>query len=166
MNGRSTSASAGFGWVSVSGRSRVPSPPTRHERRISRSRRLDFGAPDPLVDEAGGPDARGIEEVSAVHEQRVRHPAAISSQASSANCAHSVTRIAASAPSSASSALAADLDAGEHLGARGLGDRVERDHCRALGLEARREHEARRLAHVVRVGLEREAEQGDALADE
>ena len=76
MNGRSTSASAGFGWVSVSGRSRVPSPPTSTRARISSSAPHGGRGPatDPLVGEARGLEPPRIEEVAPVHDQRVRHP--------------------------------------------------------------------------------------------
>ena len=45
-----------------------PLPADEHDR-------LHHGPPDALVGVAGGAQARGIEEVTSVHDQRVRHPA-------------------------------------------------------------------------------------------
>ena len=75
---------------------------------------------------------------------------------------HSVTSTAASAPASAAALDVRDLDAVE--GPSAVGDRIPRADVGALGEQPAREHEARRLAHVVGVGLEGEPEQRDRLA--
>ena len=56
-----------------------------------------------------------------------------------------------------------ELGPGEHRLRLVEGDRIPRSDARPLGQEPTCEHEARRLAHVVRVGLEREPEQCDGL---
>src|SRR6266542_6734434 len=75
MNGRSTSGIAGFGCVSVSGRRRVPSPPTRTSACISPALAsgVDAVAADALVGEACCAQGGWIEEVPTVDDERVRH---------------------------------------------------------------------------------------------
>ncbi len=91
---------------------------------------------------------------------------ATSAQSSSRNSGHSVTSTTASAPSSASSAELGVVDARHQPARLVLGDRVVGTHARAVRLQARGQHERGGLAHVVRLGLEGEPEQRDALADE
>ena len=81
------------------------------------------------------------------------------------NSPHSVTITAASAPVTASSSESASSTPSPSARA-GVPhrDRVVADHVGALGPQARRQHQARRLAHVVGVGLERQPEQRDAAA--
>src|SRR5262245_61528524 len=69
MNGRSTSVTTGFGIPVVSGRSLVPSPPTRMTACTL------LVPADALVDEAGGVDRRGIERVAPVDHDLARHRA-------------------------------------------------------------------------------------------
>src|ERR1700726_3982025 len=86
MKGRSTSGTTGFGTVEVSGRSRVPSPPARitacirallpgsgHARCPPLPARRSPPA-YPLVDEARGADAVGVERVAPVDDQVTAHP--------------------------------------------------------------------------------------------
>src|SRR6187551_2896073 len=75
MNGRSTSGTTGLGTREVSGRSRVPSPPARMRACTGRALAgaVARGAPDRLVDEAGGARGVGVDEVAAVDEQRAAH---------------------------------------------------------------------------------------------
>ena len=60
----------------------------------------------------------------------------------------------------------AHLRARDQLARTVLRDRVVGLDPRALALEPRGKHDARCLAHVIGVGLERKAEQRDLLADE
>src|SRR6476469_3167540 len=67
-NGRSTSVMTGLGCRDVSGRRRVPSPPTRMTACMA------LMAPaDALVDEPGRADGVGVERVAAVDEQVAVH---------------------------------------------------------------------------------------------
>ena len=75
---------------------------------------------------------------------------------------HSVTITAACAPRTASATLATTSTPFGSFVA--VGDRVPGAHLGAFGEEPRREDDRRRFAHVVRVRLEREAEQRDLLA--
>jgi len=58
------------------------------------------------------------------------------------------------------------VHAADELARLVLGDRVEHADLGAVGLQPRAQHERRRLAHVVGVGLEREPEQADRAAHE
>src|SRR5512146_1544776 len=69
MNGRLTSGTTGLGIVDVSGRSRVPSPPTRMSACTERL------PADALVDEPGVARDRRIDEVAAVDQNLAGHPA-------------------------------------------------------------------------------------------
>ena len=158
MNGRSTSASAGFGSVSVNGRSRVPSPPTSTTACITASR-----CPRTCSRRRGG---GRVEEVPAVHDQRVRHPAGellpielaeLRPLGDQDRRVGGVERLGGGS---------AQLDARQQLLGGALGNRVVGDHGRPLALEARGEHQARSLAHVIGVRLERQAEEGDPLPDQ
>src|ERR671928_712152 len=80
MNGRSTSGTTGFGTVEVSGRSRVPSPPTRITACTtslppwSRGRFWHPRPPaDALVLQAGGEDGCRVERVAPVDHEPARH---------------------------------------------------------------------------------------------
>src|SRR5919202_4831520 len=79
MNGRSTSGTTGLGTVDVSGRRRVPSPPTRITACTGWSSQGGQGcqgpAPDALVEEPGGADAGGVERVAPVHDEPAAHRA-------------------------------------------------------------------------------------------
>ena len=90
---------------------------------------------------------------------------ASSSQSSSANSGHSVTRIAASAPSSAAATEEAISTSGSNARAGSAAAGSYADHG-ALALQARGQHEAGGVAHVVGVRLEGEAEQSDTAAGE
>ena len=57
-------------------------------------------------------------------------------------------------------------DAAKHFPRLGERDGIPAAHSRAFGEQTRREDEAGRFAHVVRVRLECEAEQGDRLPAE
>src|SRR2546421_12250316 len=75
-NGRSTSGTTGLGTVDVSGRSRVPSPPTRITAciRAPSHRQGDLArATDPLVVQAGGADRLRVQGVAAVDDQPPGH---------------------------------------------------------------------------------------------
>ena len=88
-------------------------------------------------------------------------------QSSSRNSCHSVTSTTASAPATASSAPSAKSMPRHELARLLLGDRVVgARRCAPSACRRAREHERGRLAHVVGVRLERQAEQRDALADE
>src|SRR3954471_16573048 len=67
-NGRSTNVMTGLGCREVSGRRRVPSPPTR----ITACKRSGPPA-DGLAGEPGGPDRLGVQRVAAVDEQVALH---------------------------------------------------------------------------------------------
>src|SRR3954468_11266530 len=79
MNGRSTSGTTGLGTVEVSGRRRVPSPPTRMTACISADppgaalRMRALAAADALVDESGGLDRRAVERVAPVDDDLAGH---------------------------------------------------------------------------------------------
>src|SRR5215211_5451428 len=160
MNGRSTSGTTGLGTVEVSGRSRVPSPPARI-RACMRS-----APPDALVDEPRAGDAGAVERVAPVDDQVAAH----------ARGHLRPVEVGELRPFGDEHDRVGALDGGErrvrevdalHEPARGvLGDGVVRPHPRAVGLQPAVEHEGRRLAHVVGVGLEREPEQPDLTADE
>src|SRR3954470_14556067 len=66
--GRSTRGMTGLGWREVSGRRRVPSPPTRITACISRS-----PSADALVRQPGGADRARIERVAAVDHELPAH---------------------------------------------------------------------------------------------
>src|ERR1019366_9492031 len=72
MKGRSTSWTTGLGIFAVSGRRRVPCPPTRITAWMGSP------PPDPLVDEARGAHGRRIEGVAPVDQEvpahRLGHP--------------------------------------------------------------------------------------------
>ena len=82
-------------------------------------------------------------------------------QSSAASCGHSVTITAASAPAQPPRAVSRRLDAVQQR--RGRRRRDPRRARRRPRRAAAGEDEARRLAHVVRVRLEREPEQRDRL---
>src|SRR6188472_3165117 len=69
MKGRSTSGTTGFGTVEVSGRSRVPSPPTR----ITACTTAPPSSPDPLVDEPRGAHRLRVERVAPVDDDVAGH---------------------------------------------------------------------------------------------
>ena len=79
MNGRSTRVTTGLGSVEVSGRRRVPSPPTRitrlHHWPSSRRRRRRASARRGRRPrrQAGRADRRGVQRVAAVDRRRARH---------------------------------------------------------------------------------------------
>src|SRR5215472_8655615 len=68
MNGRSTSGTTGLGTVEVSGRSRVPSPPTRITACIVSS------PPDALVGEARGAYGVRVQRVAPIDHDPASHP--------------------------------------------------------------------------------------------
>ena len=109
MNGRSTSGTTGLGTVEVSGRSRVPSPPTRITACISAS------PSDALVYKPGGAHRVGVKRVAPVDTSVPAILSATAPQSSSLNCGHSVTSTTASAPATASSAEPANSNPGISL---------------------------------------------------
>src|SRR4051812_45993312 len=161
-NGRSTSGRTGFGTVTVSGRSRVPSPPTRITACTAVSSRL----PDALVDQAGRAHGRRVEGVAPVDEQRAGHRAGDGFEVERLELVPLGDEHDGVGVAHAAEGVVGELQARHEPPGLVLGDRVVGAHVRARGLEPRAEHERRRLAHVVRVRLEREAEQRDVLADE
>ena len=147
---------------SVSGRSRVPRPPTR----ITAGRltaRADLGrAADAVVGEAGRTQLGRVEHVPAVDQQRIPHaPGRLApvELGELGPLGHEHGRVGAV---ERLQRVGADRRLRQRRDA--VGDRVPRAHVRALGDEPAGEHEARRLAHVVGVRLEREPEQRDRLA--
>src|ERR1700730_16917271 len=91
MKGRSTSWTTGLGTVEVSGRSRVPSPPTRISACMTRTpagprfwlcktlptnRLANSSSSNALIDKAGLADRGAVDEVAPVHEQVPGHPLA------------------------------------------------------------------------------------------
>src|SRR3954451_20488485 len=160
-NGRSTSGRTGFGTVTVSGRSRVPSPPTRITAWMAAS-----PLSDALVDQAGGAHGSRVERVTPIDQDGACHRLGdlgevdllelvpLGDEHDGIGVLHAADRVVG------------ELEGRHHPPRLVLGDRVVRADVRARGLQARAQHERRRLAHVVRVRLEREAEQRDALADE
>jgi len=62
-----------LGTVVVSGRSRVPSPPTRMTACTATHRRDPKVAPDALVAQPGRLDRLGVERVAAVDDELARH---------------------------------------------------------------------------------------------
>ena len=157
-SGRSTSGSMSLRVRSVSGRSLVPWPPTRMTagrvtgrggrcpRRRSRARASRPGSrrfrpstitwPRMLLGRRGPVELAELGPLGDDHG-RVR----------------AVERV---------ERRLGDLDAVQMR--RAVGDRIPRRDLRALGQQATGEDEARRLAHVVRAGLEREPEERDPLA--
>ena len=119
---------------------------------------------DALVDEPGLAKRDGSRKLRPSMTSGVSMRSRSEVQSSSANSGHSVTRIAASAPSSAVSAESQRSMLGRSSCAASLRDRVIAADDRALTLEPRREHEAGGLPHVVGVRLEREPQQRDPLA--
>src|SRR5262249_6499213 len=122
--------------------------------------------PDPLVREPRAAHRLGVEEVAAVDHQRVRHPALdrgpvelgeLGPLGDEDGGVDAIERVDGGV---------AELNAREELARDALGDGVVAAHGRALTLEAGRENEARRLAHVVGVWLEGEPEQRDLAPDE
>src|SRR5919199_5971120 len=76
-NDRPASGMTGFGTESVSGRSRVPSPPARTSARKSGGPRDGLGparATDPLERVAERAEQLGVQEVAPVDHERPRHP--------------------------------------------------------------------------------------------
>ena len=73
MNGRPANGITGFGVVSVSGRSRVPSPPARTSACTRQASTADRRPADALVGEAGCAQRLVVEEVPPVHDERVAH---------------------------------------------------------------------------------------------
>ena len=98
-SGRSTSGSMSFRVRSVSGRRRVPCPPTR----MTAGRLIAPPARCPRTRSRRFECVR-VEHVAPVDEQPVPHARPAAAQSSSRSSGHSVTITAASAPSSASSA--------------------------------------------------------------
>src|SRR3954447_140128 len=161
-NGRSTSGRTGFGTVAVSGRSRVPSPPTRITACTAGSSPL----PDALVEQAGRAHGLRVERVAPVDEHRARHRVGDPGEVELLELVplrHEHDGIGAA---HASERVVGEVEARHQPPRLILGDRVVGAHVRARGLQPRAEHERGRLAHVVGVRLERQAEQRDALADE
>ena len=109
---------------------------------------------------------RRVEEVAAVDDQRPRHPlrhlgpvelgelAPLGDQDRGVGALERLQR------------RAGHLDRAEQFAGALAGDRVVGDHLRPLALQPRRQDQARGLAHVVGVGLEGEAEQRHALAEQ
>ena len=122
-------------------------------------------AADALVLEAGPDELLGVEEVAAIDDQRPRHllrrgPVELGELAPLGDEDGGVGAL------ECLRRRGGHLDRAEQLrGALG-GDRVIGDYLRPLALQARREDQAGGLAHVVGVGLEGKAEQGDPLADQ
>src|SRR6188472_1418434 len=162
MNGRSTSGTTGLGTVEVSGRRRVPSPPTRITACIDLASRSS----DALVDEPGRANRVGVERVAPVdddvagHRRGHRVPVEraedlpLGHEHGGVRAAHGRDRIVG------------EGDPAHELARLRLGHRVVRADARAGGLEAGAEDERGRLPHVVRLGLEREPEERDLLVDE
>src|SRR5262245_4129561 len=185
--GRSTSGSMSLRVRSVSGRSLVPCPPTRitagrltsgppppacgHAGEIwvpsrppAEGERLSYRATDAFVDEAEGLQRLGIEEVAAVDDDIAAHPprrlrpvelADLGPLGDDDDAVRAVQRREGGIR---------NLDPVQMGGP--VGDRVPGRDLRALRAQPPGEDEARRLAHVVRAGLESEAQQCDPLAAE
>src|SRR5215211_4379023 len=156
--GRPASGITGFGVVYVSGRSRVPSPPASTRACI---RDPPPGSPpDPLVGETSGHERLAVQEVAAVHYQRHAHPALhvtspvelpelrpLGDEHHGVGALHRVER------------RLADPSAGEQGVRLPRRHRVVNPHVRAFPRESPGEHQAGRLASVVRIRLERHPEQ-------
>src|SRR5262245_2888560 len=161
-NGRSTSGSTGLGTVTVSGRNRVPSPPTR----ITACTAAPSPLPDALVDQARGADRRGIERVAPVDEDIAGHRLGDLREVHGLELLPLGHEHDGVGVADAAERVVGEVEAGHKPPRFALGDRVVRADLRAGGLEPCAEDERRRLAHVVGVRLERQPEQRDALADE
>ena len=160
-SGNPPTGTSGFGRPCAASPSRSALPPARRSASISSPgspSRLRRPA-DRLVLEARCRDGGRVEEVAPVDDERPRHRVARPRRSGdSRSSGHSVTITAASASRTASSDGVAELDARQVVGLR---DRIPAAHLGALGDQARRDDAARRLAHVVGVRLEREAEERD-----
>ena len=120
-------------------------------------------SPDALVGEARARASRRDRAAlrpSTSTRSRIRSPAA--AQSSSRSSGHSVTTHRRVRAVERLERRLGDLDTVQVR--RAVRDRVPGAHLGPLGEEPAREDEARRLAHVVRAGLEREAEERDPLA--
>ena len=147
---------------SVSGRSRVPCPPTR----ITAGRRHhDRARPMPSYVEPERAQLVGVEQVAPVDDAArcasARPPRPSRARASSG---HSVTTHGGVRAVERLERGVGDRDAVEVR--RAVGDGIPGADLRALGEQPACEHEARCLAHVVGARLEREAEQRDLLPAE
>ena len=164
---------AGLGIDEVSGRSRVPSPPTRTTARISALARSASArhapparAPDALVAQARGARGRRIERVAPVDQHVAPHRARDGGEVELAELVplgHEHDGVGAG---DRAERVVGELDAVHQVPRLVLGDRVVRDDERAGRLQPRGEHERAGLAHVVGVRLERQPEQRDPLPDE
>src|SRR5436853_3258483 len=160
-NGRPASGMTGFGSVSVSGRRRVPSPPA------STSACTATGLPaDALVRETLLLEEGTVEEVAPVDDERLAHPVLDRGPVELAELGPLRDEDGGVGIRESVVGRVAHLRAAQQVPGAIGGDRVVDAHVRALGLEPPGEHEARGLADVVGVRLERDAEQRDLLADE
>ncbi len=160
-NGRSTSGIAGFGRVRVSGRRRVPSP-ADEDKRLHQVHVVPVRAADALVGEPGGAErlarrgscgrrpGAGSPSCPRARPSRARRTPATRSRGRRRR------RRRAPPPPSRTSRRSAGARRRRSPRHGVVGADV-----RALALEARREHQARRLSHVVGVGLERQAQERD-----
>src|SRR3954468_655538 len=160
-NGRSTSGSTGLGTVTVSGRSRVPSPPTRITACTAASPLADA-----LVHQPGRADRGRVERVAPVDEHVAGHRAGDRGEVDAPELVPLGDEHDRVGVAHAAERVVGELEPGHEPPRLLLGDRGVRADARAGRLRPRTEHERRRLAHVVRVRLEGEAEQRDALAHE
>src|SRR4051794_3100267 len=161
-NGRATSGSTGWGTVTVNGRSRVPSPPTR----ITACTAGPSPPPDALVDQAGRANGLRVERVAPVDEDRARHRIGDGLQVEALELVPLGDQHDRVGPRHAAERVVGEVEARHEPPRLVPRDRVLGAHVRAGGLEARAEHARRRLARVVGLRLEREPQQRDVLADE
>src|SRR4051812_15847874 len=160
--GGSTGGRTGWGTVRVSGRSRVPSPPTR----ITACTAGASLPPDALVDQTRRAHGLRVQRVAAVDEHLAAHRVGDGAQVDALELVPLRDEHHGVGAADGAERVVGELEARHEPPRLVLGDRVVRAHVRAGGLEPRAEHERGRLAHVVGVRLEREAEQRDVLADE
>src|SRR3954470_6436322 len=157
MNGRSTSGTTGLGTVEVRGRRRVPSPPTRITACMSAPSR----SPDALVGQPGRRDGRGIERVAPVDDELAAHGLGHRVEVELFELVPLGDEHGRVGPGHRAERVVGELESRHQLARLLLGHRVVGADLRPRGLQARAEHERGRLAHVVGVGLEGQAEQGD-----
>ena len=107
-----------------------------------------------------------VQEVAAVDDERIAHPLAERLPVELGELrplGHEHRRVGALQRLLGRSG---ELNAGQQLGGGALGHGVVAAHRRALAVEPGRQDQARRLAHVVGVRLERQSEERDRLAGE
>src|SRR5919197_1268513 len=160
--GRPASGMTGLGTVSVSGRSRVPSPPARTNACISCS------APHALVRETCRGERLAVEVVASVDDERRLHDVLyIVRPVEFLELCPFGHEHCAVRPVERLERRVADLHAGtEHTRRPLTGHWIVRPHIRALALKPAGEYQAGGLANVVGVRLEGHAEQRDLLADQ